>query len=140
MSHEELKREFKQLPPAERQALLDELSGSLFTGADESSLIVTIFLEARARKLDVENLTPEDLAQLISEVWRSTRSEISTRREKLASNFSDKARPDKHVTGRALDRQTLSQRLYGILEFDNAPPNDEEVDGMVSDYLIRKYS
>ncbi len=33
----------------------------------------------------------------------------------------------------------LSQRLYGILEFEGGPPNDEEVKDMIADYLLKKY-
>jgi len=34
----------------------------------------------------------------------------------------------------------LSQRLYGILEFKNGPPTDDEVKDMIADYLLEKYS
>jgi hypothetical protein len=35
---------------------------------------------------------------------------------------------------------SLSQRLYGILEFESGPPTDDEVKDMIADYLIEKYS
>src|SRR5437660_732057 len=35
---------------------------------------------------------------------------------------------------------SLSQRIYGILEFENGPPTDKEVKDMIADYLIEKYS
>src|SRR5260221_7405710 len=34
----------------------------------------------------------------------------------------------------------LSQRLYGILEFENGPPTDDEVRDIIADYLLEKYS
>lgn len=34
---------------------------------------------------------------------------------------------------------TISQRLYGILQFDGGPPTDEEVKEMIADYLLKKY-
>lgn len=37
------------------------------------------------------------------------------------------------------DNLRLSQRLYGILEFEGGPPNDEEVKDMIADYLLKKY-
>lgn len=37
-------------------------------------------------------------------------------------------------------RATLSQRLYGILEFENGPPTDDEVKDMIADYLLEKHS
>ena len=35
---------------------------------------------------------------------------------------------------------SLSQRLYGILEFENGPPTDDETKDMIADYLLEKYS
>ena len=35
---------------------------------------------------------------------------------------------------------SISQRLYGILKFEGAPPTDDEVKDMIADYLIEKYS
>ena len=35
---------------------------------------------------------------------------------------------------------SISQQLYGILQFDGGPPTDEEVKDMIGDYLLKKYS
>src|SRR5436309_313065 len=35
---------------------------------------------------------------------------------------------------------SISQRLYGILKFENGPPTDDEVKDMIADYLLEKYS
>ena len=34
---------------------------------------------------------------------------------------------------------SLSQKLYGILEFEGGPPTDDEVKDMIADYLLKKY-
>lgn len=36
-------------------------------------------------------------------------------------------------------KSALSQTLYGILQFENGPPTDQEVKDMLADYLIKKY-
>lgn len=43
-------------------------------------------------------------------------------------------------TQSASTRMPLSQRLRGIVKFDGAPPNDEEMKDMIADYLTEKYS
>lgn len=35
-------------------------------------------------------------------------------------------------------RGTISQQLYGILQFDGGPPTDEEVKDIIADYLLKK--
>jgi hypothetical protein len=35
---------------------------------------------------------------------------------------------------------SISQRLYGILQFEGGPPTDDEVKNMISDHLLEKYS
>lgn len=38
------------------------------------------------------------------------------------------------------DPQRLSQRLYGILQFDGEPPTNDEIKNTRADYLLEKYS
>jgi hypothetical protein len=38
------------------------------------------------------------------------------------------------------DGLSLSQSLYGTLEFDSGPPTDEELKDHYADYLMEKYS
>lgn len=35
---------------------------------------------------------------------------------------------------------SLSRQLYGALKFDGPPPADDEVKGIIADYLSEKYS
>ncbi len=35
---------------------------------------------------------------------------------------------------------SISQRLYGILEFEGGPPTDAEVKDMIANHLLEKYS
>jgi hypothetical protein len=103
MTQEELIKEIKQLPPADKRALLD--------------VILQIVRD------EMQSAVPRK--SVVEQLHGIGKPEFETRDEAQDSQR---------------ERSTLSQRLYGILEFDGEPPNEEEVKDMIADYLIRKYS
>jgi hypothetical protein len=105
MRREELIKEIRQLPPEDREALLEVITQ-------------IVQEEAPIRKPRVPFVE-----QLRGIAKPDSPSQTSAGREDTA---------DGHLS--------LSQRLYGILEFENGPPTDEEVKEVIADYLIEKYS
>lgn len=105
MRREELIKEIRQLPPEDREALL------------------------------------EVITQIVQEEGptRKPRASIVERLRGIGKPHS----PSHTSAGRedpADGHLSISQRLYGILEFENGPPTDEEVRDMIADYLIEKHS
>ena len=88
-------------------------------------------------------MTQEELIKEIKELQLDRQREIL---DAIARNVSEQAglvKPDgptsQAVQNSEEDNLPLSQRLYGILEFEGGPPNDEEVKDMITDYLLKKY-
>jgi hypothetical protein len=61
---------------------------------------------------------------------------ISSLRGVAKTDNSSDALPEEFRDGHS----SISQRLYGILKFENGPPTDDEVKDMIADYLLEKYS
>ena len=105
MTQEELIKEIKQLPPEDREALLEVITR-----------IVQEETPIRKPRVPV-------LEQLLGIAKPNRPSQMRASQEDAAAG---------HLS--------LSQRLYGILEFENGPPTDDEVKDMIADYLLEKYS
>jgi hypothetical protein len=61
---------------------------------------------------------------------------ISSLRGIAKTDNSSDPQPEEFRDGHS----SISQRLYGILKFENGPPTDDEVKDMIADYLLEKYS
>jgi hypothetical protein len=105
MTQEELIKEIKQLPPEDREALLEVITQ-------------IVQEEAPIRKTRVPVVE-----QLLGIAKPNRPSQMRADHEDAAAGHFP-----------------LSQRLYGILEFENGPPTDDEVKDMIADYLLEKYS
>ena len=63
-------------------------------------------------------------------------------RTSIANQLSGLTKPEAPSAGHAAGKgngHSLSQTLYGILEFEGGPPTDDEVKDMIADYLLKKY-
>jgi hypothetical protein len=95
---------------------------------------------------EIKQLPAEDKRALLDVIHQIVQDETepSIPREPVVEQLHGIARPEFGTDDESQDSQrsrlTLSQRLYGVLNFDGDPPNDEEVKGIIADYLIRKYS
>lgn len=95
---------------------------------------------------EIRQLSSEDKKVLLDEVFQIVREETepAAPRKSVGDRLHGIGKPEFGTRDEAQnsqrERMTLSQRLYGVLKFDGAPPNDEEVKDMIADYLIRKYS
>jgi hypothetical protein len=91
---------------------------------------------------EIKQLSPEDKKALLDEIFQIVRHETFVPRKGFVEQLNGIAKPEFGTRDESQDSQTLSisQRLYGILQFDGEPPNDEEVKDLITDYLIRKYS
>ena len=91
---------------------------------------------------EIKQLSPEDKKALLDEIFQIVRHETFVPGKSFVEQLHGIAKPEFGTRNESQDSQTLSisQRLYGILQFDGEPPNDEEVKDLIADYLIRKYS
>jgi hypothetical protein len=71
--------------------------------------------------------------QLINEIRRLPLE----RRVELLELISRSVREEMRPRG---ERESLVERLRGIIKFDGEPPSDEELKDMRADYLLEKYS
>ena len=145
MEYKELIKEVRRLPSNEREALLEaSLAGLL-------AIVFQHVFKLIKDKTETEDIVQETFMQFLDSrepdwfefgninlyLLRTADSVCITHLTKhttLALDNKDTRRE------RPTSAQPLSQRLHGILKFDGAPPNDEEVKDMIADYLIRKYS
>ena len=101
-------------------------------------------------------MTHEELIKTIKQLSVEDRITV---RDAVSKSIADEAEPPKTRT--SIDNQlggltnadspsagrtasegnghSLSQKLYGILEFEGGPPTDDEVKDMIADYLLKKY-
>lgn len=85
---------------------------------------------------------------MVEEIRRSIREEVQPleTRVSIVDQLHGIAKPDgpTHSSAGREDppdgHLSLSQRLYGILEFENGPPTDAKVKDMIADHLLEKYS
>ena len=95
-------------------------------------------------------MTYEELIKAVSQLSRedrlSLREEISTTLDEVMKSAAAKSPPDLRPDGRVIGvfkrgngESSLSQTLYGILQFETGPPTDAEVKDMIADYLLKKY-
>lgn len=93
---------------------------------------------------EIKLLPPEDKKALLGVILQIVQDETepSVPREPVVEQLHGIGKPEFGTRVESQDSQMLSisQRLYGILQFDGEPPNDEEVKDLITDYLIRKYS
>jgi hypothetical protein len=95
---------------------------------------------------EIKQLPFEDQRALLDVILQLVRDEpeTSVSRNSVADRLHGIGKPEFETRdASAVSGGTplsLSQRLLGVLKFDGAPPNDEEVKDMIADYLVRKYS
>lgn len=92
---------------------------------------------------EFSQLPPDDQKALLDVMLEIVRDETKPSGAKsIVERLHGIAKPEFGTRDELHDSQSpsLSQRLYGVLQFDGEPPNDEEVKDLIADYLIRKYS
>jgi len=87
---------------------------------------------------EIKRLPVVERVALIEEISRGLREELEFHKGSLSSVPSESEEAKAQDAER--ERVPISQRLYGILEFDGDPPTDEEVKNAYADYLLEKYS
>jgi hypothetical protein len=95
---------------------------------------------------EIEQLPLERQREILDALSRSVRENrpLSEDPAAIVERLRGIAKPHGRAHGNVVSDAgngggTLSQRLYGILQFDGGPPTDEEVKDMLADYLIKKY-
>ena len=92
----------------------------------------------------INQLPVEDRIALRDAIAKSIADEAEPpkTRTSIANQLSGLTKPDapsaEHTAGEG-NGHSLSQKLYGILEFEGGPPTDNEVKDMIADYLLKKY-
>jgi hypothetical protein len=84
----------------------------------------------------------EILDAISRDVWEATSPPED--RAAIFERLQGIGKPDRsahvpQVSNAENGRVAISQRLYGILQFEGGPPTDEEVKDMIADYLLKKY-
>jgi hypothetical protein len=92
----------------------------------------------------IEQLPVEDRIAVRDAISRSIadEAELPKTRTSIADKLNGVTKPDASSVGRTVGEKnghSLSQQLYGILEFEGGPPTDDEVKDMIADYLLKKY-
>ena len=92
----------------------------------------------------IKQLPVEDRITVRDAVSRSIADEAEPpkTRTSIANQQSGLTKRDAPSVGHTAGERNghpLSQRLYGILEFEGGPPTDNEVKDMIADYLLKKY-
>jgi|GEM_PF-1250033 len=97
---------------------------------------------------EIRQLPAEDREALLEMITQIVQEEAPTRKPK--ATFVEQLRgiakpnsPSQTIASRedpSDGHVSLSQRLYGILEFENGPPTDDEVKDMIANYLLEKHS
>lgn len=95
---------------------------------------------------EIKQLPLERQREILDAISRNVRETTGPSEEPttILDRLQGLTRPDVAEQGQALQavengRGTISQRLYGILQFDGGPPTDEEGKNMIADYLVKKY-
>lgn len=94
---------------------------------------------------EIEQLPLERQKEILDALSRRVRENtpLSEDRAAILDRLQGIAKPDGPAHGVVPDagngRRKLSQRLYGILQFEGGPPSDEEVKEIIADYLLKKY-
>jgi hypothetical protein len=97
---------------------------------------------------EIVQLPVAEREAMVEEIRRSIRKDLQPveTRVSIVDQLYGIAKPDTAAQSSAGSEDpadghlSLSQRLYGILEFENGPPTDDEVKDMIADHLIEKYS
>ncbi|HKC62684.1 MAG TPA: hypothetical protein VKB86_03560 [Pyrinomonadaceae bacterium] len=87
---------------------------------------------------EIRRLSIADRLALIEAIMRSLREDLELQKEGASTGVAQSDQSKKQSMSE--NRIPLSQRLYGILKFDGAPPTDEELKDHYADYLLEKYS
>lgn len=87
---------------------------------------------------EIKQLSVAERIALIEVITRSLREDLEVR-EEIAS-ASQTGAQQTETQGTEQDKLSISQRLRGVLKFEGAPPTDEELKEMYTDYLAEKYS
>ena len=130
MTHEELIREIRQLPLAQRKALLEAIVRSV---QDEMPEWKVSEYEAGSIQSDAdiyENLTLRE-AQQIAGMW-------TRKKEKQSQPHAQST--DKEALASIDERLAAVQRLYGVLKRDGEAATDQELKEEYANYLAEKYS
>ena len=95
---------------------------------------------------EIERLPWEWQRDILDALRRNVRENTppSEDRSAILDKLQGIAKPHEPAQGNVVPdagngRGTLSQRLYGILQFEGGPPTDKEVKEMIADYLLKKY-
>jgi hypothetical protein len=95
---------------------------------------------------EIELLPLERQKEILDALSRRVRENaaLSEDRATILHRLQGIAKPDgpadrEMVPDAGNGHRQLSQRLYGILQFEGGPPSDEEVKEMIADYLLKKY-
>ena len=92
----------------------------------------------------IKQLSVEDRIAVRDVISKSIADEARSpqTRSSVADKLSGITKPDApsaEQTAGEPNGHSLSQQLYGILEFEGGPPADDEVKDMIADYLLKKY-
>ncbi len=92
----------------------------------------------------IKQLSVEDQITVRDAISKSIAGEAEPpkTRTSIANQLSGLTKPDAPSAGHTAGEgngHSLSQKLYGILEFEGGPPTDNEVKDMIADYLLKKY-
>ena len=92
----------------------------------------------------IKQLSVEDQITVRDAISKSIAGEAEPpkTRTSIADNLSGVTKCDAPIAGHTAGEangHSLSQQLYGILEFAGGPPTDDEVKDMIADYLLKKY-
>ena len=92
----------------------------------------------------IKQLSVEDRITVRDAISESIAEEAEppNTRASIPNQLTELTKPDAPSAGHAASEgngHSLSQKLYGILEFEGGPPTDNEVKDMIADYLLKKY-
>ena len=80
---------------------------------------------------EIRQLQPDRQREILDAITRNVREQTELAKP---GGFTSQAVQDSEE-----DNLPLSQRLYGILEFEGGPPTDNQVKDMIADYLLKKH-
>jgi len=92
----------------------------------------------------IKQLSVEDRITVRDVISKSIADEAEPpqTRTSIANQLSGLTNPSASSAGHTAGEgngHSLSQKLYGILEFEGGPPTDNEVKELIADYLLKKY-
>lgn len=151
MSYKEPMEEIEQLPPEQKQALLESswmtlhrmMFTTVFGWTHDEAETEDILQETFLQLFSNSQRSPRNLSNYLLRIARRvyvSRLRRETAGSELDRNSSEGVRRSNQNSPHAeVDQGRLSQRLKGILKFDSEP-TDEEVKDTITDYLTEKYS